>query len=102
MVCSLDHPPHPLVPALASPTAAERREGSASGSDGLVKAEQRTEEILEPKRVFSFLRPIPILPAQAGGVSGALFLRGEGSKGQLGHSAPKGLKRRSFVLSFEA
>ena len=54
------------------------------------------------QRVFSFPRPPPILPAQAGGASGELFLRGEGSEAWLGHSAPVALRRPFNALSFVA
>ena len=75
-------PPLPLVPALASPTVAERRGGSASGSDGRVKAEQRTEEILEPSEWSASFDPYLSSRLRPGASQGAVSEKGGEGKGE--------------------
>ena len=59
----LTNPPHRLLPAPGPPTVAELREGSASGSDCRVKAEQRTERtIMSPSGIQLPLGPTRLNP----------------------------------------
>lgn len=59
----LTNPPHRLLPAPGPPTLAELREGSASGSDCRVKAEQRTERtVMSPWGIQLPLSPTRLKP----------------------------------------